>query len=77
MMPCLVLDHAEEMLIQAARDEANLTSVFHHVTALVLDAGYAAIIAIAFRDAGRDRAQRDRRGRRDRAPESSRRRQGP
>jgi hypothetical protein len=51
MLPCLVLDHAEEMLIQAANDEANLTNVFHQVTSLVLDAGYAAIIAIAFRDA--------------------------
>jgi hypothetical protein len=51
MMPCLVLDRAEEMLIKAARDEADLTSATFQVTSLVLDAGYAAIIALAFKDA--------------------------
>jgi hypothetical protein len=49
-MTCLVLDHAEELLIQAAKDEASLTSTLMQVVGLVLDAGYAAIIGVAFRD---------------------------
>jgi hypothetical protein len=52
MMPCLVLDHAEELLMRAAKDEAQLTGTFMQVTTLALSAGYTAIIAVAFRDLG-------------------------
>ena len=50
MMPCLVLDRAEEQLILAARDEAQLTGAFMQVTTVVLSLGYGAIFAFGFRD---------------------------
>jgi hypothetical protein len=52
MTPCLVLDHAEEMLETAAKDEAQLTGAFMQVVTLVLNSAYTAIIAVAFRDLG-------------------------
>jgi hypothetical protein len=50
MMPCLVLDRAEEMLIVAAKDEAQLTGALMQVATVVLSAGYAAIFAFGFKD---------------------------
>jgi hypothetical protein len=50
MMPCLVLDHAEDQLLKAAKDEAQLTGALMQVATIVLNAGYGAIFAIAFKD---------------------------
>jgi hypothetical protein len=50
MMPCLVLDRAEEQLVIAAADEAQLTGAFMQVTTVVLSFGYAAIFAFGFKD---------------------------
>jgi hypothetical protein len=52
MMPCLVLDRAEDLLVLAAKDEARLTNPLAHVVGLVLDAGFAAVLYVLFRDVG-------------------------
>ncbi len=50
MMPCLVLDRAEDQLILAAADEASLTSALMQVATVVLSIGYGAIFAFGFKD---------------------------
>jgi hypothetical protein len=52
MAPCLVLDRAEDMLVRAAKDEALLTGPLAHVVNLVLDAGFATVLYLVFRDVG-------------------------
>ena len=50
MMPCLVLATAEGQLLEAARDEAQLTSALMQVATVVLGIGYGAIFALGFKD---------------------------
>jgi hypothetical protein len=52
MMTCLVLDHAEDQLRRAAKDEAALTGPLTHIVDLVLDAGFVTVLWLAFRDVG-------------------------
>ncbi len=50
MLPCLLLDRAEEQLVQAAKDEAQLTGALMQIATVVLGVGYGAIFAIGFKD---------------------------
>ncbi len=50
MMPCLILDRAEEQLVLAARAEARLTGPLMQVTTVVLSIAYGAIFAFGFKD---------------------------
>lgn len=50
MSPCLVVERAEEQLVLAARDEAQLTGALMQIATVVLGVGYGAIFAIGFKD---------------------------
>ncbi len=52
MSSCLVLARAEELFAHTAANESERTAVLPHVFNVVLDAGYAGVLWLLFRDPG-------------------------
>ena len=50
--PCLRLERAEELLAASAHDESLHTNWLQHTLAIVLGAGYAVLLQVAFKNVG-------------------------